>query len=123
MGSHGCRRDDEQFDRRREIRPTGLESWSSAHQQHLRVGTEAPDLPVDMLSPGDRPSRRPAEWSRGCGLVPGVLGGCGGGRLGLWRGGLGVGRALVRVPASEGGEDRQGALAIWAAWLGEAMVA
>lgn len=66
-----------------------------------------------MLSPGDKPSSRPDECSSGCGLLPGVEGGCGGGKLGLCRGGLGVGRGLVSVPASEGGEDRDGALAIW----------
>lgn len=64
-------------------------------------------LPVDMLSPGDMPSRRP--WSSGGGggggVCPGTVGGCGGGRLGLWRG-LGVGRDLVSVPVSEGGEER-----------------
>lgn len=75
-----------------------------------------------MLSPGDKPSRRPVEWSRDWGLVPGVPGGWGGGKLGLCRGGLGVGRALVRVPASEGGEERDGAAAIWIP-PGEPMVA
>ena len=59
---------------------------------------------MDMLSPGDSPSSRPGDVSSGWGLEPGVLGGWGGGRLGLVRGGLGVGRALVRVPPSDGGE-------------------
>lgn len=78
---------------------------------------------MDMLSPGDKPSSRPVEWSRGCGLVPGVGGGWGGGRLGLCLGGLGTGLALVRVPASEGGEERDGVVAIWTTWPGEPMVA
>lgn len=54
--------------------------------------------------------------------MPGVLGGCGGGRLGLFRGGLGVGLALVSVPAREGGEDSEGVVAIWIC-PGEPMVA
>lgn len=82
----------------------------------------SPHTAVDMLSPGDKPSRRPAECSRGWGLLPGVVGGCGGGKLGLCRGGLGVGLALVRVPASEGGEERDGVVAIWIC-PGEPMVA
>lgn len=77
---------------------------------------------VDILSPCDRLSNSPVEWSRGWGLVPGVLGGCGGGRLGLFRGGLGVGLALVSVPAREGGEDSEGVVAIWIC-PGEPMVA
>ena len=60
-------------------------------------------LPVDMLSPGDSPSRRPCSGGWGPG---GALGGCGGGRLGLCLG-LGAGRDLVSVPVREGGEDRE----------------
>lgn len=43
--------------------------------------------------------------------------------MGLCRGGLGTGLALVRVPANDGGEERDGAVAIWATWPGELMVA
>ena len=46
----------------------------------------------------------------------------GGGRLGLCLGGLGVGLALVSVPASEGGEERDGVVTVWAC-PGEPMVA
>ncbi len=69
-------------------------------------------LPVDMLSPGDSPSRRPC--SKGCGTgamagpvsPEGAVGGCGGGRLGLCLG-LGAGRDLVSVPVREGGDERE----------------
>ena len=74
---------------------------------------------MDMLSPGDSPSRRPCSrgWGMGADAGPeeeeeeeqypaGAVGGCGGGRDGLCRG-LGAGRDLVSVPVREGGEDRE----------------
>lgn len=73
----------------------------------------ATGLPVDMLSAADSPSSRPAVCSRGCGLRPPGPGGCGGGRLGLWRGGLGVGRDLGSVPVSGGGDESEGVVAVW----------
>lgn len=69
-------------------------------------------LPVDMLSPGDSPSRRPCSkgWGTGAMARPvspgGTVGGCGGGRLGLCLG-LGAGRDLVSVPVREGGDEKE----------------
>lgn len=79
---------------------------------------------MDMLSPGDMPSSMP--WSGGgvspVGRLPGTVGGCGGGRLGLCRG-LGVGRDLVSVPVCEGGEERrawwEGVAEPMGIWMGE----
>lgn len=65
----------------------------------LIMGTsESQHESVDMLSPGDSVSIRPGVCSSGCG-------GCGGGRWGLWRGGLGMGRDLGSVLASGGGDE------------------
>lgn len=69
-------------------------------------------LPVDMLSPGDSPSRRPCSMGWGTGATGGpvspggAMGGWGGGRLGLCLG-LGAGRNLVSVPVREGGDERE----------------